>query len=426
VGRARRTPVGGSSLDGPGYAQDVPILVVVLFVIVAVAAITAARRYMQKIAASWGDAGRELGLDFQQQRFGRPRLSGAIRGMRVEVDIRTQQSGKTQQTFTRYRVWVPSPGFEFKLTRQTGFSRITRFFGAQDLEVGDQSFDDAFVVKTNAPDRLRGMLTTGLRGVLIRTAAAYPGVEFKNDLVHFERQRLETSRDVIVSAVRRFVDVAAALSGGRALDRSARLVTARERGELADIAEKIRNAREQKAETLDEELLELDTLATAGDREAARAKVRDLEKTLPADPDVVGWKRRLESSPSPRTGAAGSPDAEALAEEIFAGNALSFETKESFDQKYRGATVRWTGTVKSVNRIQKGSDLGAEGGDKMIATVASIEHDLYGNTEIDAVVGLARGAGARLDRGNEVTFTGTLVRVDPLVRNIFVADGKVE
>ena len=82
--------------------------------------------------------------------------------------------------------------------------------------------------------------------------------------------------------------------------------------------------------------------------------------------------------------------------------------------------------MKSVNRIQKGSDLGAEGGDKMIATVASIEHDLYGNTEIDAVVGLARGAGARLDRGNEVTFTGTLVRVDPLVRNIFVADGKVE
>ena len=108
---------------------------------------------------------------------------GTIRAMRTEVGIHRRGSGKNRQTFTRYEIRFPSSGFQFRLTRQTALSRITNLFGAQDVEIGDTSFDDAFVVKTKAEDRLRTLLRSGLRGVLVRVAAAYPGIAFEDDRV---------------------------------------------------------------------------------------------------------------------------------------------------------------------------------------------------------------------------------------------------
>ena len=57
----------------------------------------------------------------------------------------------------------------------------------------------------------------------------------------------------------------------------------------------------------------------------------------------------------------------------------------------------------------------------MIVDVASIEHDLYGNASIDAVV--AFPADATLpERGEVVRFTGRLIAVDGLTRNLFVSN----
>ena len=95
-------------------------------------------------------------------------------------------------------------------------------------------------------------------------------------------------------------------------------------------------------------------------------------------------------------------------------------------REYRGLEVRWSGSVKSVGRIPPKSEIGDEGGESLVVTVARIEHDLYGNTDIDAVVGIQPGSGFGIRQGDEVTFAGTLVRVDPLVRTVFVADARLE
>ncbi len=399
------------------------------FVIAAIGiglAIVAARRLVRRMAARWAEAATILGLQYDQPRLGTPRISGTIRAMRTEVGIHRRGSGKNRQTFTRYEIRFPSSGFQFRLTRQTALSRITNLFGAQDVEIGDTSFDDAFVVKTKAEDRLRTLLRSGLRGVLVRVAAAYPGIAFEDDGVFFERQGFETSRDVIVSTVRRLLDAAAAISGQRSHSHSVEVVAARERGELAEIAHQMRQAVRRKAETLDEQLLELDTLATAGDRGSARERLEELEAVLPADPDVTGWKKRLDRGARAPVHDADGPDAAELSEDLFAGNALSFESKHVFDRKYRGAVIRWSGRVKSVDPIRRDSDLGTAGGTRLIVTVATIDHDLYGNTDIDAVLGLPAGAGSALRRGDDVSFTGTLVRIDALVRNVFVVEARLD
>lgn len=403
----------------------VPSFFFFLVIAVIVVALVAGRRYMQNVAASWSDAAAALGLSFDRPRFGRPRLSGVVDGMNVDVDVRVRKSGNSTQSFTRYQIRFPSGGFDFRLTRQTGLSRITQLFGAQDVEVGDATFDDAFVVKTSDEAQLRALLDGGARGALLRTAAAYSGVVFEDHGVFYEKRGLETSRDVIVSTVRRLTDAARAISGRRSFARSAEIVATRERGGLEEVADGLGDEND-KGKTLDERLLELDTLVNAERRGEARERVRSLESEIPADPDLAGWKQRLDASGEAVPSARAGPDARAFAEEMFAGNALSFESKRIFDEKYRGASIRWVASVKSVSRVRERSNLGPEGATKLIATVARIDHDLYGNTDIDAVVVLPEGADAGLERDRRVTITGTLARVDPLVRNVFVTDAHLE
>lgn len=401
-----------------------PFVFFVILVVIIVA-VAGGRRYLSNVAAAWSAAAATLGLAFDRPRFGRSRISGEFDDMDVAVDVRVRRSGDSSQTFTRYRIGFPSPGFDFRLTRQTGLSRITQLFGAQDVEVGDASFDDAFVVKTDDEGRLLTLLDGGVRGALLRAAAAYPGVVFEHHQVLYERRGLETSQEVIVSTVRRLADAAAAIRGHRSFTRGTEIVSARERGDLSTLADDL-GEEDDPARTLDERLLELDTLATAGHRERARRRVRSLEREIPADPELSGWRDRLEAPGEDVTPAGSEPEARAFAEEVFSGNALSFESQRTFEEKYRGSSVRWRARVKSVDPIRRHSDLGAEGGTKLVATVATIDHDLYGNTDIDAVVALPAGAGAGLDRSREVTIAGTLTRIDPLVRNVFLSDGTLE
>lgn len=40
-------------------------------------------------------------------------------------------------------------GFRFRVTPKHLFSGIGKFFGAQDIEIGDLEFDEEFIIKTN-------------------------------------------------------------------------------------------------------------------------------------------------------------------------------------------------------------------------------------------------------------------------------------
>ena len=128
-------------------------------------------------------------------------------------------------------------------------------------------------------------------------------------------------------------------------------------------------------------------------------------------------------SPPPSPPAAGDgPSAETVATAIFTETALSYESNDLFDQEFSGARVTWTGELKSIRAYQYDADFGDEPGVKAVVTIASVQHDLYGNTSIDAVVALPPGSDRGRARHDTVTISGILTKVDPLMRNIFVED----
>ncbi|MEM7234232.1 MAG: DUF3137 domain-containing protein [Planctomycetota bacterium] len=75
------------------------------------------------------------------------------------LDTFTVSDGKTSSTYTRLRApFVNKDGLYFKIYREGFFSSIGKFFGMQDIAIGDPYFDDTFVIKGNDEEKIRLLL----------------------------------------------------------------------------------------------------------------------------------------------------------------------------------------------------------------------------------------------------------------------------
>jgi hypothetical protein len=76
----------------------------------------------------------------------------------VTLDTYTVSTGKAVIVFTRMRApYVNPDGFRFTVYRRSIFSGIAKFFGMQDVEVGEASFDRDFIVKSNDESKVRAL-----------------------------------------------------------------------------------------------------------------------------------------------------------------------------------------------------------------------------------------------------------------------------
>ncbi len=88
--------------------------------------------------------------------FGHSAVQARSGDWTLTLDTFTSGDGKTNQTFTRLRAPYFNPeGFRFDIYRAGVFSGFGKALGMQDVEVGHSRFDRDFVIKGNAPRRLR-------------------------------------------------------------------------------------------------------------------------------------------------------------------------------------------------------------------------------------------------------------------------------
>jgi hypothetical protein len=331
----------------------------------------------------------------------------------VKVDTYTQRSGNSNTTYTRYRVNFPPLGMGLQLKREGIFSAVTKLFGIQDHEVGDDAFDETFVVKTDDAAKLRSLLTPSVRSGLLRFTASYPHSTIKDNHIQVTAARFESKAERLESTVQRMVATARLLASPTAGVTDS-MVMDRRQGLLQDVADKARDLVEAQPDDVEQRIFEVETLAAAGDDAAAKERMRELEHLAPADPDVAGWREALYTTP------AASPRAEAvevneLARELFGGDDLSFETRTKFNSQYADAAISWEGRVKGTKDVAAGW--------QAVVTVATVANDLYGNTEIDVVV--ENPSGPRPTSGDTVTVSGKLSTIDPLMRNLFVSEASL-
>lgn len=79
----------------------------------------------------------------------------------ILLDTYTVQTGNSSVTFTRIRApFVNKDRLQLKLYREGFFSSIGKFFGMQDIEIGDPCFDDKFIIKGSDENKIRQLLSS--------------------------------------------------------------------------------------------------------------------------------------------------------------------------------------------------------------------------------------------------------------------------
>ena len=80
----------------------------------------------------------------------------------ILLDTYVVSTGTSSHTVTRMRApFVNKDGLYFKISREGFFSSIGKFFGMQDIEIGDPFFDKQFVIKGNNPEKIKLLLADG-------------------------------------------------------------------------------------------------------------------------------------------------------------------------------------------------------------------------------------------------------------------------
>jgi hypothetical protein len=123
-----------------------------------------------RVARGWfGPKRAEVWRQLSETIGGRYVEGGFWKGDRVEasygewtitLDTYTVHANNTHITYTRLRAPYVNPGeFRFKIYRRSVFSDIGKFFGMQDVEVGDAAFDRDFIVKTTSEAQVKELLS---------------------------------------------------------------------------------------------------------------------------------------------------------------------------------------------------------------------------------------------------------------------------
>jgi hypothetical protein len=125
----------------------------------------------------FGPSRKEIWTKLSEEMHGRYVSGGMWKGDKVVVehgewlltlDTFAVSTGKVTIIYTRMRAAFVNPsGFRFNVYRKSAFSGIAKFFGMQDIEVGDPEFDAEFIVKSDDESRIRLLLANPrIRGLI--------------------------------------------------------------------------------------------------------------------------------------------------------------------------------------------------------------------------------------------------------------------
>ena len=443
-------------MDGP----PIGIIFGVIAAVIAVVSIAIARRQLEQMNAAWRSAADALGFSFDSgsMRTG-PTISGNVDDRPAGVHSYTKSSGKSSNRYTRYTVEFPAIGVGLHLFRQAGVGQFLKILGAQDIVIGDPTFDEAFIVKSTDPPAVRAVLTPGRTMVLNQLLAVHPEVVVKDDQIVIDRRGSVRDADVIISTLRRLASVANVLTDAGA---SAELTSLIER-RIEGVMPSDYQPESELPAGIDARISTGEALAAAGINTLAQKIFEALRVELPADRDIAGWSeqvgreiqksappieapeptfepsRELEEASPPidplmptpptererDTGDGRDDDAFDIATDLFGENRLSFETAASFDERYNGRSVEWSGKLRNATTVDHYRVLGDGPFTKAVIDVALLENDLFGNTVVTAIAAFPEGSIDSIQPGEEITFSGELVGIDALVRNLFVGNARL-
>lgn len=409
-------------------------LVFLAIIGVAIMAITIGVNQSKKTNEAWAAVARQLQLVFHPgQIFSRPRISGIHKGCSVLVTTFSKGSGKNQTTYTRFRVSYPhSLDLGLRLTKQGMLSGIGKFFGTQDIEVGDEGFDDAIVVKGRDPERVKEFLTLSRRMRAARFLTTYQGSSIDDLNVEWERRHVERDTDKIVRMIERMASLANHMTDDRAEDKVIdRAIEARQEGRLDEALQLIQEVPdEHDADARDVHVFQGEILLATRQSQAAAEAFSQVYKEEPEDQEALKMAEQAAKQVEPVTTPVETKselEVGTVCDTLFAPENMSSEVTELFDKHYCGSSIRWSGTLTGVRTFTFDLVFGNEPGTRAVFEIHQVGGQSFSARPVQAVVQFPEDAEdlLRSKVDSQLTFEGTLVSCDAFMRNLFVGGGKI-
>lgn len=320
---------------------------------------------------AWRRAATKLGLDAYVTRgaLGQPSLRGTRAGHRVNVKL---DGGGKRPMSTRFEIaFRDRLPFQATFGSENALTSLGRAVGIEDVRVGDADFDRAvLVVDQGGADALPDWLTDDRRRRILRFVRTRGGAKIEPAGLSWELPGSLAETGRLVDEVNMGIELAEALMGG---------------------ARPAPPAREPEA-------------ASAPD--AAPAE-RGGERPAPAQPGL---------------------DVDAVRRDLFdPADGEAAEAGARFEERYRGRSVAWSGTLLGVEEAALDAVFGDRPLARAVVLVFGPRDDERALDAVRAVVRLPAGSAVRLAGrvGGLVGFTGRLVAVDAFARNLYVDEGAV-
>ncbi|CAM2005631.1 hypothetical protein [Acanthopleuribacter pedis] len=111
-------------------------------------------------AEIWSQIAEDIGGDFIDGGFWkRHQLHYDHEQWTILLDTFMVSTGKTTIPFTRMRApFLNKDQFTFKITQEGFMGSVSKFFGAQDIEIGDDFFDNQFIIQSNDRFKIKRLL----------------------------------------------------------------------------------------------------------------------------------------------------------------------------------------------------------------------------------------------------------------------------
>lgn len=119
----------------------------------------------RKAEERWRDFAHQAGLVVTPGNFfTHPTVGGVYGGFNVDLRTVARSSGQNSTTYTVMTVALPIGNrLMLQFYKEGVLSKIGKALGTQDVQVGDPRFDQAFMIKSNAPEYVSGLLTPEVR-----------------------------------------------------------------------------------------------------------------------------------------------------------------------------------------------------------------------------------------------------------------------
>ena len=126
----------------------------------------------------WKEISDELDGDFEEGKFFKESvLRFNFKDWIITLDTYTVMAGNAPITYTRMRSpFSNKENFYFNFYRENIFSNVSKFFGLQDIIIGDNYFDKKFIIQSNDKEKIRKILNNIKLKELIQSQ---PKISFK-------------------------------------------------------------------------------------------------------------------------------------------------------------------------------------------------------------------------------------------------------